>query len=61
MQVTELQEKLDEMSILLKEAKDENVTLKESCIQQTSSPPGESNQVEVCTYIQYLAIFNLQM
>lgn len=45
--MTELQEKVDEMSILFSEVKDENVALKEASIEQ-SSPAGEPNQVEVC-------------
>lgn len=45
--MTELQEKLDDMSILFREVKDENVALKEAAI-ETGSPSGEPNQVEVC-------------
>ena len=49
--MTELQEKLDEASVLLKEAKDENLALKNESIQPSSSLPNDPTQVEVCTIL----------
>ena len=44
--MTELQEKLDDVAVLLKESKDENSALKEANLHQSSSP-GESTQADV--------------
>lgn len=46
--MTELQEKLEETFVLLRESKDENVALKEQAVQLSSSSSlGDSSQVEV--------------
>jgi cell division protein FtsL len=46
--VTELQEKIEDLSALLKESRDENMALKEQVVQLgSSSPLGDSSQVEV--------------
>lgn len=48
LKMTELQEKLEETSVLLKESKDENTALKEQAVQLSSSSSlGDSSQVEV--------------
>lgn len=45
--MTGLQDKLEEMSTLLREAKDENVALQDSSSQKSLLASGESTQVEV--------------
>lgn len=50
-QMAELQDKLDETSVLLKESKDENMALKDQAIQLSSSSSlSDSTQVEVRQY-----------
>ena len=55
--MTELQEKLEETSVLLKESKDENVGLKEQAVQfSSSSSLGDSSQVEVrCGKVRHIS------
>ncbi len=52
--MAELQDKLEDASVLLKEAKDENVALKNVNVVQNYSP-GEHTQVEVCDSIHFCA------
>lgn len=48
LKMTEMQDKVDETSVLLKEAKDENVALKDQAVQLSSSSSlGDSTHVEV--------------
>lgn len=46
--MTELQDKLEETYVLLKESKDENLALKDQALQLSASSIGDSTQVEVC-------------